>query len=321
MGPRETPPPLPDIEANTGEGFQVLACQRECNWLQAMEGDVDTVHAAFLHGGARQGTDGLTPGTFSYYSARTKAPRYMAVETDYGALYGAYRPAEPGSNYWRIAQWLFPFYTQPPVGVLGYKIGTAASVPMDDEHVIRYSISPTSQQNNQAGADPARGYRAMGQGTSPSEARYAEGANELLPNTTDWLGRFRYSQTMENDYMIDRQRQREMKSYTGIPGGGPHSEDQAITESMGAVLDRTIEHLGTSDMMIIQVRHRLLEVARALAEKDITPPGVDDPEVYRVRAGGIIISESVDWLEGIKDLLPAYTEHPDLDLTIESGRA
>src|SRR5438309_3192555 len=46
MGARQTPPPLPMLEGNMlpeGE-WQVTAIQRECNWFQGLEGDIDTSH-------------------------------------------------------------------------------------------------------------------------------------------------------------------------------------------------------------------------------------------------------------------------------------
>src|SRR3977135_102352 len=44
MGPRSEPPPLPDLEPNMlpDERVVVVAMQRECNWLQGLEGDIDT---------------------------------------------------------------------------------------------------------------------------------------------------------------------------------------------------------------------------------------------------------------------------------------
>jgi hypothetical protein len=47
-----------------------------------------------------------------------------------------------------------------------------------------------------------------------------------------------------------------MDDFTGIPG--IHTQDQAITESMGTIYDRTQEHLGSSDAMVIRVRRRLM---------------------------------------------------------------
>jgi len=68
--------------------------------------------------------------------------------------------------------------------------------------------------------------------------------------STDWLGRFRLTQHKGNDYLIDRKAQR-TDSYPGI-----HQQDQAVTESMGPIYDRTQEHLGTSDAMVIRTRRR-----------------------------------------------------------------
>jgi hypothetical protein len=122
----------------------------------------------------------------------------------------------------------------------------------------------------------------------------------LVPeNTTDWYGRFRLVQDIENDYLIDREAQRSGKSFTGI--AGVFSEDHAVTETMGPVLDRANEHVGTADIMVIQIRRRLMDAAAALVDHKITPPGVDDPEVYRTRAASCVIPSDVDWLEATED--------------------
>ena len=70
-----------------------------------------------------------------------------------------------------------------------------------------------------------------------------------------------------------------MQSCTGILGIG--DQDHAVIESMGAIYDRTQEHLGTSDLMVIRMRRLLLKAAHELREHGTPPPGVDDPEVYR----------------------------------------
>jgi hypothetical protein len=133
----------------------------------------------------------------------------------------------------------------------------------------------------------------------------------LLPNTSDWYGRFRLAANSSNDYQIDRDKQRRREDFTGIPG--IHTQDQAITESMGTIYDRRLEHLGTSDVMVIRVRRRLMEAARALAERGVTPPGVDDAEVYRVRSGGALLPRDANWLEATAELRRAFAEHPELD--------
>jgi hypothetical protein len=67
-------------------------------------------------------------------------------------------------------------------------------------------------------------------------------------------------------------------------------------------MDRTNEHLGTSDSMIIRTRRRLLRAVRALAEDSETPPGVDHPEAYRTRSGSIILPRGADWLAATENL-------------------
>jgi hypothetical protein len=84
----------------------------------------------------------------------------------------------------------------------------------------------------------------------------------------------------DNDYLIDREAQR-TKSFTGI--AGIRAQDAMVTESAGAIADRTREHLGTSDKAVIAFRQRLLAAARRLAQ-GIEPQAPYDPDCYRVRA-------------------------------------
>jgi hypothetical protein len=134
---------------------------------------------------------------------------------------------------------------------------------------------------------------------------------ELHPNTTDWYGRFRMVSDITNDYRIDRVWQRSGGDYTGI--AGIHTQDQAVTETMGAIFDRTKEHLGSSDAMVIRTRRRLLDAARALVDHGTVPPGVDHPEVFRQRSGGIILPETTNWVAATEELRKAYVPHPELD--------
>ena len=82
---------------------------------------------------------------------------------------------------------------------------------------------------------------------------------------------------------------------------------------MGPIYDRTQEHLGSSDAMIIRTRRRLLQAAQALAQAGTVPPGVDQPELYRQRSGGIILPEGADWVNATEELRKAYVPHPELD--------
>jgi phenylpropionate dioxygenase-like ring-hydroxylating dioxygenase large terminal subunit len=296
LGPRETPPPLPDLEPTMLADASVQIYQRECNWMQALEGDIDTCHTVFLHLGSVD-ADEARPGTWARYALSDRAPRYAVADMDFGVMYGAYRPAEADSEYWRIANFLFPFYAMVPTGVLGLEVRVRAWVPMDDEHTLAISIARSAQGVRSAGRQVVR-------------------PPETLPNTTDWYGRFRCVANAGNDYLIDRTAQK-TTSYTGIDA--IFLQDQAVTESMGAIYDRTNERLGTSDQMIIRTRKRLIDAARALRDTGKVPPGVDDPGVYAVRSGGALLARGADWVEATRELRKAGIEHPGLTRAVLGG--
>jgi phenylpropionate dioxygenase-like ring-hydroxylating dioxygenase large terminal subunit len=294
MGPRSTPPSMPDLEGNMQPGAEeyVRATQLQSNWLQILEGDIDTTHVGFLHYGGLKAEDQI-PGSFSEWQLREKTAHFEVIDTEAGAAYGARKPAGPDQVYWRIAQWCFPFYTFTPPGVLGTKKGGNARVPMDDYHTITYSMV--------SGRNRPGPVQAIIRG--PMQA-----------NSTDWYGRFRPQQELANDFQIDRAAQREnigSSGYTGITGIA--MQDAAMTGSMGPIFDRTHEHLGTTDSMVIRVRRRLIQAVEAHMKHGITPPGVDDPEAYRVRSGGVFLSPDADWVEATRELRRAFVEHPELD--------
>jgi phenylpropionate dioxygenase-like ring-hydroxylating dioxygenase large terminal subunit len=297
LGPRPTPPPLPDLEPLLAADCTLQIYQRECNWMQALEGDIDTCHTVFLHLGAVE-ADEVPPGTWARYALADRAPRYVVTDTAAGVMYGAYRPAEADTDYWRIAQFLFPFYAMVPTGVLGLEARVRAWVPMDDGHTLALTIS--------RGAP--RGSRHAG--------RQVVIPPDLLANTTDWYGRFRCVANAANDYLIDRKAQK-TTSYTGIDS--IFLQDQAVTESMGPIYDRTQEHLGSSDAMIIRTRKRLLDAARALRDTGQVPPGVDAPAVYAVRSGGVVLPRGADWIDATRELRRAGIEHPGLTRSVLGG--
>ena len=306
MGDRKADnlPPLPDIEPNMLEDgiCQVEKVFRDCNWFQGLEGDIDTSHLAYLHLGAVK-PENATPGTFDYYTVADRAPRYDVHETDFGTSYGTYRPAEADTYYWRVAHYIFPFYTMIPTGVLGVQVLVRAWVPVDDDHMMFWSFADPRTRAFGQGAPQAT---AAAGGTPPTQRAGANGRMQYLPDTSDFMGKFRLTQNRSNDYGIDRELQFSGENYTGIPG--IHQQDQAITESMGTIYDRTHEHLGTSDAMVIRTRRRVINAAKAFAT-GVLPPGVDDPSIYHQRSGGVILPRSTDWLEATTNLRKAFVSH------------
>ena len=303
MGPRSELPPLPDLEANMlpeGE-WAVSSIMRSCNFVQALEGDIDTSHLGFLHLGSVDPA-GAVPGSYDYYTVNIRSPRYKVIDTDYGTTYAAYREAEADTYYWRFAHFLMPFWAMIPTGVLGVQVLARAWVPIDDEHTMFWNmIVPSSRTGGgQGGAGAPR------QGVNIEGKR---GATDYAPQGTGWLDRWNLTANAENDYKIDRKAQYANENYTGIDG--IYLQDQVVTESMGAISERTKEHLGTSDTMVIKTRQRLMSAAMELQE-GISPVAVDHPELYAIRSGGVILPKETDWLEGTEELRKAFVKHPGL---------
>ncbi len=135
-----------------------------------------------------------------------------------------------------------------------------------------------------------------------------------LPRPDSDPVRFRTERVLANDFLIDRALQRFGDgpfAYTGIDGVA--TEDMAVTTSMGPIVDRSRERLGSSDAAIIRMRRRLLDAARALADRGLAPPGVDDPEAYRQRSGSVVLPETADWIEASAPLRQAFVSHANLD--------
>jgi hypothetical protein len=103
--------------------------------------------------------------------------------------------------------------------------------------------------------------------------------------------------------MIDREAQRTNRLYAGIDG--IHLQDQAITESMGGIVDHSMENLAISDLMISRTRRRIVRAVRAHME-GIVPPGVDNPELYQgARGGDFVGPASIGWLQAYSDEMRA----------------
>ena len=308
MGTRETPPPLPDMEATflNADPERISVLHRPCNWMQGLEGELDTVHAAFLHWGFDEPGE---KGTFSYYHMKNRAgPRLVTRDTEFGTAYGAYRPAEDDTYYWRIGYALFPFYAMQANGEMGPIAKMNAYVPMDDENTLQWEVAVRTDGGPNRGKFPIIRSAEQVQANSRG-ARY-------LPHTSDWFGRFNIEQCLANDYLIDREAQAGRRSFSGI--NGIRQQDMAVTETMGPIYQRTNEHLGTTDQMIIRTRRRWINAAKALRDHGTLPPGIDAPRLYRQRSGEVILPRTTDWWDGTQQLRERWdaTERQAADVKV-----
>ena len=282
MGPPEQQPPLPEWEFALVPSAQRFVSKRlqECNWLQAMEGGIDSSHVSFLHRG-NINSDPLFKGAKgNQYNLNDARPVFEVVESSGGLYIGARRNAEDGNYYWRITQYVLPSFTMiAPRG--GHTIHGHFWIPIDDETcwAWSYDYHPT-----RAITDVER--RAMQDG---------KGVHcKLEPGT------YRPSANKDNDYLMDRGAQKRGDSFSGIEGIA--IQDGSLQESMGPIVDRTKENLVSTDNGIIMARHRLMRAARELAEKGITPPGVNVAH-QRVRSASVILPPDQPFKDAAKEAL------------------
>jgi len=252
---------------------------QECNYLQAMEGGIDSAHVSFLHRHDLR-SDSLHVGKGAELTRETDA-RFEVVETKGGMVIGVRRPAQEGHLYWRITQWIMPFHSMiPPYGENA--LNGHAWVPIDDENCMAWCFThhPTRQLTEH----------------ELDTMRNGGGIHvKLIPGT------FRPVINKDNDYMIDRAGQRANKSYCGVAGIA--MQDAAIQESMGPIQDRSKENLVSTDNGVIMARIRLRKAVLA-AQQGEQPDGID-PATHAVRSASIVLPDNVSFYEAAADALVA----------------
>lgn len=283
MGPPDAQPALPEYEFATVSDKQRFVSKRlqECNYMQAMEGGIDSSHVSFLHRGALNQDPLFKGARGNQYNLRDAQPRFEVVESAGGLLIGARRNAEDGKYYWRITQWVMPFFTViPPRG--DHPIHGHFWVPIDDENCWAWSYD----------YHPVRALTAA----EVQAMKDGQGVHvKYMPGT------YRPLQNKDNDYLIDRQAQKEGRSFSGVDGFA--MQDASVQESMGPIQDRTKENLVSTDNGIIMARHRLMKAAQAL-QKGVEPPG-RDPATHRVRSVSVILPPDVAFKDAARDALKA----------------
>ena len=289
MGPPELRPAPPELEWVMVSPEQRFISKRlqECNYLQAMEGGIDSSHVSFLHSGELN-TDPLFRGSrANQYNLEDRMPFFEVVDFEGGLLIGARRKAGEGKYYWRITPWIMPWHTIIPPRA-GHPLGAHAWVPIDDERCWAWSINYHPSR-----ALSASEVSAMKDGAG-IHVKYIPGTFIPLANKA-------------NDYLIDRTSQKLGRSYSGVEGIA--MQDASLQESMGPIQDRTREHLCLTDKGIVGTRSRLLRAAKANREGKPVP--ALDPAAQRVRSCAIELPVAENFREGAKHgLFPALDSEP-----------
>jgi phenylpropionate dioxygenase-like ring-hydroxylating dioxygenase large terminal subunit len=283
MGPPALQPALPEYEwAVVPDSHRFVTRHvQECNWLQGVEGGFDPTHVPFLHREAAYfGLDDP--------SGAAVLKRLLYKQTEIYPLAGGYafasnRDNGAGGLEWSVEHWLLPFHKL----IRGFGpdalIGTHMWMPIDDETCMTYTVEyhPDRSLTDEDVERCIRGWTWL--------------HVENLPNSD------RAALNSDNDYGVDRALQKSGKSFTGIKGFG--LQDAMIQESMGPIVDRSREHLGSSDTTIITIRRLLLQLLKDL-EAGASLPGLD-PASHRMRSTMFHAPKELPFLEAAGDAIRA----------------
>jgi len=277
MGPRELQPPPPNYEwvraPKTHRG--VSKTFEDANYLQALEGGLDTAHSSFAH------NERL--GDTNWVRNRDRAPRLDVERTDYGYTYVSTRNLGDDGKYVRIYHYVMPAQ-QMRGGVTSWTGTGKADVPRLDGHLWVPIDDESTFVFNMVWSYDER-VPITPEWHAADEARWGRGAADLIPGT------FKLKKNLSNDFMIDRQMQK-TKNFTGIVG--INTQDYALQEGMGKIVDRSKEHLGTTDKAIIACRQLLLEAVDAVAAGQ-APRGIDPSTYERVRPYDAVVPPGKTW--------------------------
>ncbi len=258
LGPVDRMPPFREFNWMKLPPSHVVITKvhEEANFLQGIEGSIDTSHLGFLHKAFVPGDWGLHQGP----SIENPRPKLDIQETAYGFRYAAIRATADGKQNVRVTPFVLPFHTCVPARP-GATVLFHAYVPRDDFSNWAYDIR----------------YRIEGP-IDMEEHRHRESSLDLNPDFTK-------AGTYSNKHRQDREAMK-TKNFSGIRG--VKNQDYAVVESMGPIVDRTKEHLGASDAAITASRRVLLRAIQAVAE------GQDAPGTRASVPSDLIVSEDFD---------------------------
>ena len=283
MGPGE-PPVFPNFDCFRAPDSHVFAFKGlwECNWLQAMEVGIDPAHASFLHRFLEDEDPKDSYGKqFRDSAADTNIPMTRLLrdyprpeieveETGYGMKVTALRHMENGKTHVRVTNQIFPGAICIPMS--REMTITQWHVPIDDENCYWYSM-----------------FTSFAKPVDKVTMREQRLKEHRLPD-------YAPIKNKRNNYNYDPDEQSSL-TYTGM-GLDINVHDQWAVESMGAIQDRTQEHLGRTDVAIIKYRRMLRAAIKALQEGDEQAlPMRDGADVSRLLGplSNDAIAETSDW--------------------------
>jgi phthalate 4,5-dioxygenase oxygenase subunit len=278
MGPAERQPPFRELEFMTVPGANRFVVRRDmdCNYLQVLEGGLDSAHVAILHSDVNRKVDGaqkreVTSGEDSA-ALHQANPELEVRDTDFGFDYAALRAGRDLDEInVRVTPFVMPNMVMIPPGthVIFY-------IPYDDTH-CSWVVAFWSREKP---IDRARQLKIMG-----------------LDRPGLWVND-RLMLSKDNNYGQDREAM-QRGSWTGLAGFT--LEDAAMSLSQGTVNDRTKEHLVPSDVAVTRARRLFLDSIR-LVQAGEDPIGLRPAEPLGIRATEGNVPRSSPW----SDVVPGH---------------
>jgi len=242
LGPGE-PPAFPHFDCFIAPGSHTFAFKGmiDCNWLQSLEVGIDPVHTSFLHrffndedpsqayGKLFRDTSRDSDMPMSRIMREFTHPRIEVEPTDFGFRLVTLRRINEANTHVRITNLMFP---------------NAFVLPMSREMTITQWHVPINDEKHYW-------YAIFTSYTTPVDKKKMRDQRLELYELPDYRSR----KNKSNDYGFDPQEQA-TQTFTGM-GADINVHDQWACESMGAIQDRTSEHLGTSDKAISAYRKML----------------------------------------------------------------
>jgi len=270
---KDNPPRFPDYEFTRLPESHVQPNRGiiRTNWLQGLEALLDSAHVGYLHAanlGSPVGRQIFK--TESDYMLDNGAPRFEFIETPYGFREGALRDQSQGVVYARIREVALPFFSFIPSTPGGPAI-VCCSIPIDDVTTAQWYIAYDPHQ-------PMLANRMQTYGATSGDPDYF---NSDMGSS-------------ENLWNQDRQAMKD-GHWSGLVGRGNAYEDFMVQESMGPIVDRSQEFLGSCDHVIIRARSLLMRAVKnhqETGEVSFCGPEVD---FGRIRAISFAYPEGSDW--------------------------
>jgi phenylpropionate dioxygenase-like ring-hydroxylating dioxygenase large terminal subunit len=253
-------PPFPELPFADSAYSYLCQSRVPCNWLQGIEGTIDSVHVGMLHQTwIREAAKMAEHSNLTF--ALDQPPRYETEAAPYGMRAAALRTTSDGGTYVRITEHLLPFVTVVPVGQAQPRSGSVFVIsPVDDTHHLLFfgyfGDTPHSAKRPDEICMEGEGYE---------------------PDPHDYT---RLRGSRENRWGQDRALMG-AGHWTGF-GRSLLEEDVVIQTSMGPILDRTKEHLSSSDVAVAHARRMLLDALDAVADGALPPGSVRSSEPVRL---------------------------------------